>query len=576
MKTIFNISNCAVKNQVKLATCTLHGVALTWWKSHVKTVCQDATHNMPWNTLMKMMTAKYYPRNEIRKLEMEIWELKVKGIDLESYTQRFQELALMCGRIFPKESDNVGGLLDMIHGSVMASKPKTMQDVVEFAIELMDKKICTFAERQTKNKRKSLANADTANNQMGTWASHKATCFECEAQGHFKRECQKLKNNNRGNPVGNDKAPAKVYAVGHAGTNRDSNIVTGTFLLNNRYASILFDTGANRIFMSTSFSSQIDITPTILDHYYDVELADGRIIGLNTIIRACTLNLLNHPFNIELIPIELGSFDSIIGMNWLAKYQADLPGLSPTRQMEFQIDLILDAAPVARSTYRLAPALVLFVKKKDGSFRIRIDYRELNKLTVKNRYPFPWIDDLFDQLQGSRVYSKIDLKSGYHQLREHEEHLKAIMELLKKEELYAKFSKCGFWIPKAEVGEVQLIGLEIVQEMTEKRKLMEFQVGDRVMLKVSPGKGVVCFGKQRKLNPRYVGPFKVLAKVGVVAYKLELPQELSWVHNTFHVSNLKKCYADKPLAVPFDGLYIDDKLYFIEEPVEIMDPEVKQ
>ncbi|GJR01801.1 hypothetical protein Tco_0524785 [Tanacetum coccineum] len=108
-----------------------------------------------------------------------------------------------------------------------------------------------------------------------------------------------------------------------------------------------------------------------------------------------------------------------------------------------------------------------------------------------------------------------------------------------------------------------------------KRKPMEFQVGDKVMLKVSPWKGVVHFGKRGKLNPRYVGPFKVLEKVGSVAYKLELPQELSRVHNTFHVSNLKKCYADEPLAVPLDGLHFDDKLQFVEEPVEIMDREVK-
>nr|GFB75924.1 putative reverse transcriptase domain-containing protein [Tanacetum cinerariifolium] len=108
------------------------------------------------------------------------------------------------------------------------------------------------------------------------------------------------------------------------------------------------------------------------------------------------------------------------------------------------------------------------------------------------------------------------------------------------------------------------------------RKPMEFQVRDKVMLKVLPWKGVVHFGKRRKLKPRYVGPFKVLERVGDVSYKLDLPEELSRVHNTFYVSNLKKCHADEPLAVPLDGLHFDDKLYFIEEPVEIMDREVNR
>ncbi|GJS93387.1 hypothetical protein Tco_0800355 [Tanacetum coccineum] len=109
-----------------------------------------------------------------------------------------------------------------------------------------------------------------------------------------------------------------------------------------------------------------------------------------------------------------------------------------------------------------------------------------------------------------------------------------------------------------------------------KCKSMEFQVGDKVMLKVSPWKGVVRFGKRGKLNPRYVGPFKVLEQVGSVAYKLELPQELSRVHNMFHVSNFKKCYANEPLAVLLDELHFDDKFNFVEEPVEIMDREVKR
>ncbi|GKB76505.1 putative reverse transcriptase domain-containing protein [Tanacetum coccineum] len=263
--------------------------------------------------------------------------------------------------------------------------------------------------------------------------------------GHFKNNCPKLMNKNQGNQAGNGNAMARAYGVGTAGTNPNSNVVTGTFLLNSCYSSILFDTGTDRSFVSTVFSSLIDIIPTTLDHDYDVELAD-----------------------------EMGSFDVIIGMDWLSKYHAVIVydekivrisfenetllfvGIPPTRQVEFQIDLVPSAAPVARAPYRLAPsqmkelsdqlhelsdkglirpssspwgALVLFFKKKDRSFRMCIDYRELNKLTMKNRYPLPGIDD-FKQ--------------------EHEEYLKLILELLKKEELYAKFSKCKFWIPKVQ------------------------------------------------------------------------------------------------------------------------------
>nr|GFA12041.1 putative reverse transcriptase domain-containing protein [Tanacetum cinerariifolium] len=406
---------------------------------------------------------------------------------------------------------------------------------------------------------RSPTNANVANNQRGNGAGQKAICYEYGAQGHFKRNCPKLKNNNknnnRGNQVGAGNAQARVYAVGNAGTNPDANTVTGTFLLNNCYASVLFDTGADRSFVSTAFSSHFDIAPTVLDHDYAVELADGRIVGVNTIIRSCTLNFLNHPFNIDLMPVEMGSFDVIIGMDWLSRYEAVIVcadkivripwgretlifhGDGSNQENETRFNIISSRAP-----YRLAPpemkelseqlkelsdkgfirpssspwgAPVLFVKKKDGSFRMCIDYQELNKLIVKNRYPLPRIDDLFDQLQGSSVYSKIDLRSGYHQLRvqeedvpktafrtryghyefqvmpfgltnapavfmdlmnrvckpyldkfmivfiddiliysknkkEHEKHLRTILKLLKKEELYAKFSKCEFWIPKVQ------------------------------------------------------------------------------------------------------------------------------
>ncbi|GJZ64010.1 putative reverse transcriptase domain-containing protein [Tanacetum coccineum] len=232
-----NHNSGTVENQVKFATCTLHGVALTWWKSHVKTVGQDAAHGVPWNTLLKMMTAKYYPRNEIKKLEMEIWELKAKGTNLASYTQRFQELALLCGRMFPEESDKiekyVGGLLDMIHESVMASKLKKMHDAVEFATELTDMKIRTFVECQTENKRKfedtsrNNRNQQQQNKRQNTGRAytagpsekreydgslpicskcnyhHNGPCapkfHKCNKVGHLDRDCRSFGNANTGN-----------------------------------------------------------------------------------------------------------------------------------------------------------------------------------------------------------------------------------------------------------------------------------------------------------------------------------------------------------------------------------------
>ncbi|GJR75762.1 reverse transcriptase domain-containing protein [Tanacetum coccineum] len=159
METVFRISNCTVENQVKFATCTLMGIALTWWNSHVRTVTNDVAYAMTWTDLKKKMTTKYCPRNEIKKIEAELWNLKVKGTDVVAYNQRFQELALLCDRMFPEETDKieryVGGMPDLIYSSVVASKPKTMQEAIEMATELMDRRINTFAERQAENKRKA-------------------------------------------------------------------------------------------------------------------------------------------------------------------------------------------------------------------------------------------------------------------------------------------------------------------------------------------------------------------------------------------------------------------------------------
>ncbi|GJV70953.1 putative reverse transcriptase domain-containing protein [Tanacetum coccineum] len=288
METMFCISNCTMENQVKFATCTLLGGALTMFLEELDKIeryiggLPDMIHGSAKNKRKFEDTSKNNQNQQQNKRQNTGRAYTAGSSDKKPYGGSKP--------LFSKWNYH--------HDSRCAPKCHKCNRVSHLARDC-----------------RSTANANTANNQRGTGVGQKPTCFECEAQGHFKRECPKLKNNNRGNLVVNGNALAKVYAVGHAGTNQDSNIVTGAFLLNNRYASILFDTGVDRGFVSTAFSSQIYITPTTLDHYYDVELDERRIIRLNTIIRGFTLNFLYHPFNIGLMPIELVSFDVIIGMD---------------------------------------------------------------------------------------------------------------------------------------------------------------------------------------------------------------------------------------------------------------------
>nr|GFA21902.1 hypothetical protein [Tanacetum cinerariifolium] len=342
MESVFHISNCAAENQVKFATCTLHSIALTWWNTHVQTVGHEAAYGMSWKTLMKMMTNKYCPRNEIRKLEMELWDLKVKEADkIEKY---------------------VGGLPDMIHGSVVASKPKTMQEAIEIATELMDKKILTFVECEAASKRKfenTLRNTQNqqrqhsnkrqntgrvyiaASGEKKQYGGSRPLCAKCnyhhdgpcapKVQGHFRRECPKMKNNNNhGNQGGRNNAPARVYAVARAGTDPDANVGNETLIIHGDGSN---QGNATRLSIISGTKTEKYVKkgfPIFLAHISTKEVEDK-----------------SEKKQLEDVPIV---------QNFPEVFPEDLSGLPPTRPVEFQIDLVPGAALEARAPYRLAPS----------------------------------------------------------------------------------------------------------------------------------------------------------------------------------------------------------------------------
>nr|GEY33193.1 hypothetical protein [Tanacetum cinerariifolium] len=362
VEQVFEICKCAEEDKVMFAASTFEGRALTWWNGNVHTLGLVNANRIPWAEFKSMMTTEYCLATEIQRMEEELWTLILKGDDIEAYNNRFHELALMCPDLEPNEKKKIKryikGFPKRIKGNITSARPTTLYEAVNLARELVEQAVQGNAARANENNKKRAYAAAPAKGK--TYAGNlpksnrcnlhhigrcppkcrrcqrvghieagcrtrlpgtnenplrNVTCYGCGEKGHLRHQCPKGRNQR------NERARARAYVVVE-NPQQNPNVVTGTFVLNDHYASVLFDSGAERSFVSIEFTPFINISLVALNTSYDVELADGKIVTTDTVLRGCTLALFSHMFKIDLLPTRLGSFDVIVGMDWLSYHRA--------------------------------------------------------------------------------------------------------------------------------------------------------------------------------------------------------------------------------------------------------------
>ncbi|KAJ9538872.1 hypothetical protein OSB04_031605 [Centaurea solstitialis] len=744
MEMAFEASECDSSQRVKFPSHLLKGEALTWWNLTRSSLTPEVYARLSWADFKKKMLEKYCSERDLDKIEDEFRAMKKGNNPISFYAKDFLEKLGMVEHLAPDEKSKIKaysrGLPAEMRSAVRIARVTTLHEAIEESLRIEDDITQARVEGyQAGQKRKFEEAAASArpsktfqevrrggNRNEAKWcngcrskhfgpcrcdfpptpnncgkcgrrghatqdcAARVPVCYDCKEPGHYRDACPKFKKAATGGPSGSaakggnpPKVTSRAFQMTAAEARETSDLVSGTFLVNSIPALVLFDTGAERSFVHDSLAWKLTMPTTPLTDALVVEVAGGFLVTVRDCFEGCTIELDGEPFSATLIPMNVGSFDVVLGIDWLRAHDAnigcgkkmvtlpahsgklitvygdkkkgtyttismgctsylayvidtklekkeiadvdvvrefpdvfpeELPGLPPERQVEFHIDLTPGAAPIARAPYLLAPtemkemmtqlqelsekgfirpssspwgAPVLFVKKKDGSMRMCIDYRELNKRTVKNKYPLPRIDDLFDQLQGAGCFSKIDLRSGYHQVRvkkddvpktafrtryghyeflvmpfgltnapavfmdlmnrvcrpfldksvivfiddilvyskdeaEHERHLREVLNVLRDEKLYAKFSKCEFWLH-----EVQFLG----------------HVVSRDGIKVDPAKIEAMMSWKSPTNPSEIRSF-----LGLAGYYRRFIQDFSKIASSLTVltkKNAKFLWTDK-------------------------------